>query len=429
MIKIRASTHYFNNFTNKEKQSLLSQFVDQYRDVTQSIIDHLWNNEISFNDKIFDVKKDLLDCPSFISTINLNLSSNLYERAIKCAATQACSIIKGTVEKRKKRLYVLEQLKQEGKDTAKLQEKMDKHPINKPKVPDNFKCELNSICCDFLEGENSFDGFIQLKSIGKKYGKIRIPIKFHRQSNKWKNKGILKPSFLISKKYINMRWEIDFPEKRKEGLIVGADSGLITCLTLSDGQTTKKCPHGHDLRSITETLSRRKQGGNGFQRKQDHRENYVNWSINQLDLDGIKQINLEEIYDLNRGKNTSKLLKRWKNTLISDKVQKIGEEAGVQIKLQSSPYRSQRCSSCGYVNKSNRTKKVFLCGVCGYTDDADLNASLNHLEELPRIGKDLLHLKMSETGFYWIEQGLFSLNGEEITVSHAEERVILHIKT
>ena len=427
MNKIRSSTHYFHNICNTNKKYNLEHFIDNYRNAVQFFIDYLWNNEISYNDKIFNREKDLLDCPSFISTKDIEYETVLSERAIKCAATQACSIVGGTVEKRKKRLYVLNKLKQEGKDVSHIQKVLDKQPINKPEVPQDFKCELNSICCDFIETPNSFDGFLQLKSIGKQYGKIRIPIKFHRQSNKWKKQGTLKPSFLVASQYINMRWEIEFPDKKEDGETVGADSGLTTCLTLSDGQVTQKCPHGHDLHSISEKLSRRKWGSKGFQRTQKHRENYVNWSLNQIDFSNIRQINLEEIYDINRGRNTSRLLKHWKNTLISDKLEKIGEESGVQIKLQSNAYRSQRCSSCGYVNKSNRNKKVFLCKMCEHTDDADLNASLNHLEELPRLSKDSLLSELSKgCGFYWLPQGLFDLEGEEFTVSHAEEKIILH---
>ena len=64
--------------------------------------------------------------------------------------------------------------------------------------------------------------------------------------------------------------------------------------------------------------------------------------------------------------------------------------------------------------------------ICKYTDDADLNASLNHEKNLPVIGVDLLHLMKNKEGFYWMESGLFELNGEEFTVPHAEERDKLH---
>jgi transposase len=41
-------------------------------------------------------------------------------------------------------------------------------------------------------------------------------------------------------------------------------------------------------------------------------------------------------------------------------------------------YTSQRCSTCGYVAKSNRENQaVFRCGACGFGCNADVNAAMN----------------------------------------------------
>ena len=40
-------------------------------------------------------------------------------------------------------------------------------------------------------------------------------------------------------------------------------------------------------------------------------------------------------------------------------------------------HTSQGCSRCGYIHKTNRNRHRFSCGACGYTLDADLNASRN----------------------------------------------------
>ena len=42
-------------------------------------------------------------------------------------------------------------------------------------------------------------------------------------------------------------------------------------------------------------------------------------------------------------------------------------------------YTSQTCSKCGFVHKLNRKNETFLCRNCGYTLDADYNASKNIL--------------------------------------------------
>jgi len=79
--------------------------------------------------------------------------------------------------------------------------------------------------------------------------------------------------------------------------------------------------------------------------------------------------------------------------------------AGVQIRLLNPSYTSQRCSECGWTWKGNRKGKTFRCAKCGFTHDADLNASLNlslNLVELP----PKIHLKHpSRAGFYWKVSG------------------------
>ena len=77
----------------------------------------------------------------------------------------------------------------------------------------------------------------------------------------------------------------------------------MTLLTLSDGQTTPKFDsHNHSLESILESMSKAKEGSKSFKRKQSQRNNFVNYSINQLNLNDIKQINLEKLKDIGRGK-------------------------------------------------------------------------------------------------------------------------------
>ena len=79
-----------------------------------------------------------------------------------------------------------------------------------------------------------------------------------------------------------------------------ADQGKNTCLSLSDGQVTKTNKHGYDLNSILDLMSKRVKGSKGFKRCQEHRKNYINWSINQLNFQDIKKINLERLKDVRR---------------------------------------------------------------------------------------------------------------------------------
>lgn len=66
-------------------------------------------------------------------------------------------------------------------------------------------------------------------------------------------------------------------------------------------------------------------------------------------------------------------------------------------------YTSKRCSCCGWVRSKNRKGKRFKCDKCGFTADADFNASLNILADLRPIGRQERLLHKSKIGFYWNE--------------------------
>ena len=112
----------------------------------------------------------------------------------------------------------------------------------------------------------------------------------------------------------------------------------------------------------------------------------------------------------------SRYMKCWTNSFIVDKLKSVSEMHGVHVKEQDSTYRSQRCSDCGMVHKSNRKGKSYECINCGNIIDADLNASLNHVIELPEVPFEMRNLKLNRKGFFWKSDGFFSLDGEEFTV-------------
>ena len=117
---------------------------------------------------------------------------------------------------------------------------------------------------------------------------------------------------------------------------------------------------------------------------------------------------------MRKGKRSSRFLNHWTYTLILDKLKRYCEEQKVSVKEQCCVYRSQRCNMCGLVRKSQRKGKVYSCE-CGYVGDADMNASLNHEIELPRVSH-LRHLGHNIEGFYWKPSGIFDLNDNELTV-------------
>lgn len=409
---IRSSKIYFDKILNYKKNKRLELFLLEYRRVAQLYLDYIWNNEIKYKNKVFNIKSNQLAIPQFLSKSESPIIvSPLSARALKCCLTQVLGIISAVTEKRRKSLWIKENREKNGLPLYKSLDKSLSKELIKPSI-DRIKPELNSICADFKENNSGeFNGFLSLKSLGKIYGKIRIPIQYNRQANKWRA-GKLKNSFLISENYIVFRYEI-LKTKKTSGEILGADTGLKTVITLSNGLSTPKTDsHGHCLEAIINKISRKKKGSKAFKKAQEHRRNFIHWSINQLNLQGVKQINLEEIKNINFGRRASRKMQAWANSIIEDKVISYAEEQEVLVVLQSSAYRSQRCSKCGLVRKSNRKGEIYCCS-CGNTMNADLNAARNHAIKLPplpfefRMSKDLKE-------FYWNPENLKT--GTEFTV-------------
>jgi putative transposase len=68
---------------------------------------------------------------------------------------------------------------------------------------------------------------------------------------------------------------------------------------------------------------------------------------------------------------------------IKNDIQKYCKEYGINLILINSAYTSQQCSCCGYTDKNNRkTQETFSCLKCGFTINADFNASINIKERI-----------------------------------------------
>lgn len=429
---IRSSTLSLAHY-NKAKQAALDLFVSAYRKAVEDVISFLWNNRVEWggltSKHVWDRSCNLLELPTMISTVGLPIDSPLSARALKCAATQACGIIGSVVHKRCKDLarascYTAKGMSIPESLIARLGQEMTKPSCQ------SINCELNSIVATFAlkKRATSYDGWISLASLFKPeiYGrgfKLQLPVNLHRQFKKWADGDAQQmPSLLLGTNQVTIRFKQEVPLRAK-GKTVAIDQGLVTCLTTSDGQISKKDIHGHDLCSIITQMSKCVKGSKGFERKVAHRKNYINWAVKQLTLSGISEIRLEQVININFRKSVGRKLAHWTNTLIRDSLQKRCEEAGVLLTLVPNEFNSQRCSCCGWTQKANRQGKMFKCHSCGVTADADYNASQNILirDTLVDIPYGFRWQKFNLAGFYWKPEGLFIATGEELTVSHGRK--------
>ena len=398
------STRHSYTFANKDKQDRLFVFVEDYSKACLASIDFLWDN---LNEK--------LELPKFLDYNTVPVETELSRKAFQCAVNQAGAIIRGTIEKQRKRNWVRENKNKDVKDIK----------FSKPKLA-FVAPQLSSNCVDFeIDEEGHFEGFVRVRHVGSKYGQILLPINKNSQYDKWKvdRKATLCGSLKLFKDRFQLAWDWERTPEPKGDKVIGIDQGMKDLCTLSDGQTTPKtCPHGHTYESIINKLSRKKKDSKAFKKAQTHRKNFVNYSVNQLNFKDVKEVRLEKVVNVRHGKSSSRSMSHWSNPEIRDKIKRRCEELEVPVIEQSCAYRSQRCSCCGLVRKANRKKKVYKCKNCGLEIDSDYNAALNHEQDLSPVPFAFLNRKLNlGDGFYWKQDGFFKVDGSELIVQSSQE--------
>lgn len=415
-MKVVRSTEHSLSSANLGKSSKYSDFCADYKRLLSFYVDYLWNTRIEYgNGRVLDVKNEKLEVPKMYNYKNIDIPfySPLSARAKSCCLDQALGMLSASLEKQRRRQYHL--------DNKQTRKKYEQVGFTKPST-ENANIELRSLCACIVEKEGSkrtHDWYVVLKSLGKEYGKISIPLKNHKRSKYWQKQGFtMLGSFLFTPSSVQVRWEKEVEEKT-EGETLGADQGLKDTMTFSNGITTPKVDkQGKTIDFLMEKLSRKRKGSKAFKNARTELDNFIHWQFNELKktnfFDGVKAINLEKIWNIRFKKRTSRLMSHWSNPKIVEKFKRICEVSGVHIYEESSTYMSQRCSRCGLVKKSNRKKKVYKCPHCGMEIDSDLNASINHTLDLPPISYSFRRLGMNRKGFFWQKNGLFDLNGEEL---------------
>jgi len=376
--------------SNKDKLEKLYKVQKQYTRLVNSFIEILWLMPI---DKI----------PSLLpKEVTSQIKSDCPARLVQCAGKQASGIVRGLFSKQKKRLYIHNKLieNKQYKKARKLKKIIDSFTTSMPKL-DSVPMELDSRFIDVdLENKTSFDIWVTISSVLYK-DKIILPVKRTKHFNKFYNnpEATMLRGLRIDKNFATFMFSI--PKKiNRNNKTVGIDIGALNVVSSSTGFQSPK-----GLDDIQKKISRKRKGSKAFQRAIQERTNFINWSINQLNLDNVSYIKRENIKNLKKGKRNSKFITAWTYPEIFDKLDRYCEEQNVSVLKVSPTYTSQRCSVCGWTRKSNRRGKEFKCTQCKHTEDADLNASKNIALNLPELGKKERLSKINIKGFYWFEKG------------------------
>ena len=425
-LSIKRTTSHSNAEMNISKRHTLEEFSVEYIAAVRFYEKEIWTKGLTYKDKKGKVHvfKPLEDkwgqLSKYMDTTIGPAGSSLSGRALKAAGTQAVGIIKGAVKKYQKKKFMLAKLQRI--DISKMSDETKaKHLKNikrlqrivdtrKPKLPisKSVNPELDSNCAKFMPGSTKFDGFLVLASIGKKYGKIAIPISFHKRSRYWQEKGTMMKSFLICADATNIRWKYT-PKENKSTTEVGGDIGQKTVLSFSmpvNNILTSdqiKDPHGYTLQDINKKTARKKKGSKGYYRAVAHAQNLINFLIKRMISPEIGTLKLESNKNIKKGRRVNRALAAWSWHDIYESIKSNCKEQNVSVELQQSPYKSQRCFLCGFTHQSNRRGKEFRCKQCKYLADSDVNSAQNNAMNLVKLSRFAVADRNKQFGFVWTE--------------------------
>ena len=351
----RSSKCYFNKWLTQKKMSELRDILQEYTRVCNYFVE-TYENEIPKKSKF-----DLL-LAVYIQKCVVETNTFLTARLIKQAFSEAYGAVqsaRSNAENRKDKKYFRPTFS--GKKMI-LSECSQVHSI--AEVTQLFDYNITLIC---LRTDK-----------GKGY-KISIPLKKHIQFNKWNNLGKITKSVTITDKYVMFFFEIETGEKKQEGTLLGFDFGMKRLGTMSDGTVI-----GRDIEKLLYQLRGKKCYSKSYYRKKEEIKEYINYEIKHIPFDNLQLIVVEKLknmkYKMKERRRLSKNIRSVFYNLsyrqVLQRIQMLSEENRVTFRSVPPYYTSLECSNCGHIGKGNRlSQELFVCQKCGYTDNADENAS------------------------------------------------------
>jgi len=398
---IRTSSHSLK-WSSKIKESNIDSLFEEYQRVVQFYIDKLWSYEFvsgSFVDK----------------TILNGVETWLSARLKQCAGKQAIQIVKSTQKKNRDLIFkqykrIFAKAKARNKNWEILKSRYSTwikgriyKKVNKP-IFSGDSIELDQRFISIEDGNNSFDLWIKLSSIGNKLV-FYIPTRKHKHFNELQSKNYhLKKSCRLRRYkkvyFIDLFHEKEAEEIKVDGKEIGIDIGINKLIATSDNQIL-----GSDLKPIINKLNTRKRGSRNYEQTCREIRNYINKEINKIEWNNYNLCVTEDVTNIventikNKNKETKNLLSHWNQRFLLDRIKLRCEDNRVLFASVNPAYTSQTCSVCNHIDANSRKGEIFKCTKCNSVLDADYNASINilnrYLDEVsivPRETKTNFHV-------------------------------------
>jgi IS605 OrfB family transposase len=200
--------------------------------------------------------------------------------------------------------------------------------------------------------------------------------------------------------YLLLCYEIEIPELKKTGGIVGVDIGLKRMMVATNSSNSKTLFfHGGKLNhlrtGIRKTRAQVQAVGTRSARRLLKRMSGHEAAVTEHLLhvaskalityavsNDCRKIVLEDLSNirdasLNKGKDLRSKVQRWPYANLQFKITYKALAQGIETELVNPKNTSRGCARCGHVAPSNRKGLNFKCKKCGHRQDADRNASEN----------------------------------------------------
>jgi IS605 OrfB family transposase len=226
-------------------------------------------------------------------------------------------------------------------------------------------------------------------------GRIKIPISvpgYFQQYLTWKRCSA--ELFIRKDKvFLNIVFSKDIADTELTGKVVGIDRGIKKIAVTSEnqffggGKIKKVSKRYEKLRSALQSCGSKssKRHLQKISKKENRFRTDANHVISKRIVESLERgtvIALEKLTGIRQTtrlrKKQRKDLNKWNFFQFEQFLTYKAAARGITVKYVDARYTSQKCSVCGYVSRSNRqSQAVFKCKHCGFSLNADLNASRN----------------------------------------------------
>ncbi len=239
----------------------------------------------------------------------------------------------------------------------------------------------------------SFSFKNNILSIGTICGRVKIPINIPKYALKYFNDWKMRESLLTKNYKGDYYFTFTFLKEAPTNLdlqrrVLGVDLGINNLAVTSDKQFFKSSKVKQIKRKFKFLRSKLQAKGTKsakrLLKKISGRESrfmtWVNHNISKKivdEFDGSKIVmeNLKGIRKRNKGKTMNYWISNWSFFQLQSFVEYKANMKGIKVVRVAPNFTSQICSKCGKLG--SRSKSSFCCIHCGYSLNADLNASQN----------------------------------------------------